>query len=276
MAINDNPLRQYFRRPAIYLKLPSGGKFYEPGVINQTDTGELPVYPMTAIDEITAKTPDALFNGQAIVEILKSCIPDIKDPWKLNNVDLDACLIAVKSAANGNEMDLQTICPKCDTDSKYGVNLVGILSTLKAGDYDEELAVNDLLIKFKPLIFKEMNDISLKQFDLQRLFVQLENIDDQDTRTKRSKEILKQITDMTMIALSKTIEYIKTPAAFVDRNDYILDFIQNCDKKTYEIIRDHNAKLKEQSESKPLKIKCINCGHEYEQPFTFNVSDFFE
>jgi len=76
--------------------------------------------------------------------------------------------------------------------------------------------------------------------------------------------------------LSRTIEYIKTPNAFVERNDYILDFIQNCDRKTYELIRDHNAKLKEQSESKPLKIKCINCNHEYEQPFTFNVSDFFE
>ena len=52
MAIENNPLKQYFRRPAIYLKLPSGSKGYAPGVVNITESGELPVYPMTAIDEI--------------------------------------------------------------------------------------------------------------------------------------------------------------------------------------------------------------------------------
>ena len=68
--MSDNPLKQYFRRPAVYLKLPSGGLGYPEGTIDMPDTGELPVYPMTAIDEITSRTPDALFNGTAVVEVI--------------------------------------------------------------------------------------------------------------------------------------------------------------------------------------------------------------
>ena len=78
-----------------------------------------------------------------------------------------------------------------------------------------------------------------------------------------------------MAALAQTIEYINSPGGLVNNSEYILDFLQNCDKTTYDTIRDHNAKLKEQSDIKPLKMKCVHCSHEYEQPFTLNMSDFF-
>lgn len=276
MALENNPLKQYFRRPAIYLKLPSGGKNYLPSVLNMPETGELPVYPMTAIDEITTKTPDALFNGTAVVEIIKSCVPNILDPWQLTNVDLDAVLIAVKSATGGNDLEVLSVCPKCEEESKYGVNLVGLLSTLKSGDYDTELVINELTFKFKPLVFKEMNQASLAQFDLQRVFAQIDNLTDFDQKAAKTKEALKQITDVTMEVLSKTIDYIKTPTAFVNQNEFILDFLRNCDKNVYVQLREHNAMLKQQTEVRPLKVVCISCKNEYEQQFTLNTSDFFD
>jgi hypothetical protein len=276
MTVENNPLKQYFRRPAIYLKLPSGGKSYPDGVINMPESGELPVYPMTAIDEITTKTPDALFNGTAIVELIQSCVPNILDPWKISSVDLDAILIAVKAAAGGNDLEIVSICPECKQDAKYGVNLVSLLTTLKSGDYVQELTINELLIKFRPLTYAEMNKASIAQFDLQRTFVLLEGITDLDEKNKKSKEALKTITEVTMQVLSNTIEYIKTPSAFVDNNNFILDFLQNCDKNIYEQIKIHNAELKQQTEIKPLKIKCIACSHEYTQAFTLNTSDFFD
>ena len=276
MTVENNPLKQYFRRPAIYLKLPSGGKSYPDGVINMPESGELPVYPMTAIDEITTKTPDALFNGTAIVELIQSCVPNILDPWKISSVDLDAILIAVKAAAGGNDLEIVSICPECKQDAKYGVNLVSLLTTLKSGDYAQELTINELLIKFRPLTYAEMNKASIAQFDLQRTIVLLEGITDLDEKNKKSKEALKTITEVTMQVLSNTIEYIKTPSAFVDNNNFILDFLQNCDKNIYEQIKIHNAELKQQTEIKPLKIKCIACSHEYTQAFTLNTSDFFD
>lgn len=275
MSLENNPLKQYFRRPSIYLKLPSGGKMYSASVLDMPDNGELPVYPMTAIDEISSKTPDALYNGTAMADIIKSCIPAIKDPWAINSIDLDAILIAIKSSSGGNDLTLTSECPACKEVSEYSVNLAGILSQLKSGDYEKELLFNELSIKFRPLTYKEMNEASLAQFEAQRIFVALDAEENAEVKQKKMQDALKYLTDITMNILSRTIMYIKTPVAFVEENTFILDFLQNCDKNAFVTIRDYNAALKAQNEVKPLKIKCVDCSHEYEQQFTLNTSDFF-
>ena len=58
-----NPLAKHFRQPSIYIKLPSEGVWYDESIITISESGEVPVYPMTALDEITYRTADALFNG---------------------------------------------------------------------------------------------------------------------------------------------------------------------------------------------------------------------
>ena len=82
MVENSNPLNKYFRQPAVYISLPSGGN-YPPHVVTPSKTGELGVMPMTAKDEIRFKTPDALMNGVGVVDVIHSCIPDIKDAWQI-------------------------------------------------------------------------------------------------------------------------------------------------------------------------------------------------
>lgn len=275
MTVENNPLRQYFRRPAVHIKLPSGGVGYAPGTIDMPPTGELPVYPMTAIDEITARTPDALFNGTAVAELIRSCVPNIKDPWAVNSNDLDAVLIAIKAAAGNDSLEIDSACPSCNESSIYGVNLVGILSTLKSGDYSQPLDIGELKVKFRPITFKEMNAASVQQFEVQRFFENLGNITDEGEKNEKTKEALKRITDITMDLLSHGIEYIQTPTVMVDETAFILDFLKNCDRNIYLKIRDYNAELKLSTEIKPLPVKCIHCQHEYEQPFTLNPSDFF-
>jgi len=275
MNQENNPLKQYFRRPAIYVKLPSEGKYYNSDTISMPDNKELPVFPMTAIDEITARTPDALFNGEAVADIIRSCMPNIKDPWAIVNMDLDAILIAIRTATNGNNMEIESMCRECSEESKYDVNLVGILAGLKPGNYDQELLIGELAIKFKPLTYKEINQINTHQFELQRGFVQLNDITDTEEKNSKIKELLILTTKLTSQAITSNIEYIKTPSAFVQEKEYILDFLNNCDKNTYDILKEFNLKLKEGTDMKPLKVKCIHCQHEYDQPITLNMSDFF-
>ena len=69
MTENTNPLGKYYRQPQIYIKLPSKGKYYTADVFTPTETGEIPVLPMTAKDELAFKTPDAMMNGQATVDV---------------------------------------------------------------------------------------------------------------------------------------------------------------------------------------------------------------
>ena len=272
--MNTNPLKQYFRRPEIYLKLPSGGNFYPAGSIDLPDNQELPVYPMTAIDYITSKTPDALFNGTAVVDIIKSCVPNINDPWAIPTVDLDAILIAIRSAAQGNDMEIESSCPSRKEIATYAINLISMLQKMKPGDYATELQISDLYIKFRPLSYREMNQASMAQFEIQKMFSSMGTLPEEE-QTKKTQEAIVKITEITMAVLAQTIEYVKTPTITVNETAFILDLLQNCDKNMYIELRDHHAKLKDSAQIKPQKIKCIHCQHEYEQGIVINATDFF-
>jgi hypothetical protein len=271
----NNPLKQFFRRPAVYIKLPSGGKLYDSGVVDIPESGELAVYPMTAIDDITVKTPDALFNGAAVADVIKSCIPEIKNPWLLNSMDMDAILVGIRIATNGDTLELESICPNCNDASTHAISLAALLSTIAVGNYDIPLEIGDLTFNFKPLTYTEMNKAAIGQFELQKVLTTLDKITDQNEQQKKTQEALTTITETTMEVLTGTISSIRTPTETVDQQHFILEFLRSCDKKTYMQLRDHNTSLREHSEIKPIQLKCSQCSHEFQQPFTLNVSDFF-
>ncbi len=110
MVENSNPLNKYFRQPAVYVSLPTEGN-YPPTVLEKSQTGEIGVMPMTARDEIKFKTPDALMNGQGVVDVIQSCVPQIKDAWQISNYDLDTILIAIRIATYGETMDINFNVP---------------------------------------------------------------------------------------------------------------------------------------------------------------------
>jgi hypothetical protein len=275
MSIENNPLKQYFRRPSIYLKLPSKGVDYSPDVVSIPDNGEIPIYPMTAIDEITSKTPDSLYNGTAVADIIRSCVPAIRDPWKISSTDLDAILVAVRIATNGNDMDIETHCPKCDEDFKYGINLSFILNNFVAGDYSNPITMGDLQVKFRPLNYKELTENAIRQFEIQKALTMITSMEDTPERDKKSSDLYKTIALSTLDIIASTIASISSTEFTVTEKAYILDFLQNADKRIVEKIKEKSLSLRETTQMKPLEVKCSGCGHDYEQMFTLNVSDFF-
>lgn len=275
--MDNNPLKQYFRRPAVYMKLPSNGYGYPKDAIDMPENGEIPIYPMTAIDDITARTPDALYNGVAVIELIRSCVPNIKNPWAVTNVDLDAILVAIKAASSpSGEMDIDSECPSCNEVSSYKANLASMLVNIRGADFSKTLDLGDIKIQFQPINYKDINDASLKQIQYQQMFQVAEQETDEDRRNQILQDGLKNITDLTMDLLSKSIAQVITPSIPVTEIEYILDYLKNCDKNTYFAIRDFSSNLRKESELKPMKIKCIHCGHEYEQEITLNPSDFFD
>jgi hypothetical protein len=273
--VSTNPLQQYFRRPGIYLKLPSQGLGYPEGAIDLPENGELPVFPMTAIDEITTRTPDSLYNGTAVCELIKSCVPSIKDPWSIPVTDLDPLLVAIRIATNGALMEIDTSCPSCNESSKYDINLTAVLNNFSAGDYNAILAIDSLKFKFRPLLFKEINETNLVQVEIQKMVGSLESMENDTERMVKTKELLEKINQVAVEIISKTIEFIQTPDSTVFEKEYIVEFLKNCDKQTFEKIKEVNLKLREGSENKPLQIKCMHCEFDYEKAFTINPTTFF-
>jgi hypothetical protein len=271
----SNPLKQYFRRPALHFTLPSRGKFYPDGALEMTDTGELPVYPMTAIDEITSKTPDALFNGSATTDIIKSCVPAIKDPWEVPSIDLDAILIVIRAATHGSNFEIESSCDNCKETSDYVVDLMHVLGSIQTDGFYDNLEMGDLKIQFKPLTYRQINKGNLAQFDMQREISNLDTIEDFTERSKKSSETMKKLTNLNIEFLAGSIKTIITPNESVTDNNFILEFLRNCDRTTHDLIRAKIVELREKSSAKPQKMKCVHCSHEYEQPIALNLSDFF-
>ena len=81
---------------------------------------------------------------------------------------------------------------------------------------------------------------------------------------------------MTIKLLVDTIEYIKTPTATVFEREFITEFLTNCDRLTFNSIKEKSIENRSKSELKPLQMTCMHCKHEYEQPFIINVTNFFD
>lgn len=275
--MNPNPLKQYFRQPAIYIQLPSQGRFYTPNALEPAPNGEYPILPMTTLDEITYRTPDALFNGSAVPTVVQSCVPNIKNAWGMPAMDIDTLLIAIRIATYGHDMSITTKCPECETESDYEIDLRGVLEKIGKPDYNQTLEIGDLKIAFRPMTYKQINANSMAQFEDQKTLQMLqdESIDEQ-TRANKLGEVLKKITSMTAHALAENIAVVITPQAQVTENAHIAEWLSNCDRNIFNKIRDHILSIKSSAEIQPMALKCTNCGHEYSQPFTLNMSNFFE
>jgi hypothetical protein len=273
--MENNPLKQYFRRPAIYIRLPSDGQYYEDGVVSFPPNRELPVYPMTVLDEVTVRTPDALFNGVAVVELIKSCVPNILDPWRINSIDLDALIIAIRVASTSGEMDIESTCPKCEESGKYGIDLTRLLANQRNIDYSKPLVLGDLTFKFKPLSYADTNTNNLAQFKIQQFIAGIEQMEEGEAKEQQVKSAFKQLNDTLNNTVASTILSVTTPEITVTEPEFIVDFLKNCDKKTNEAIKNFSIELRQQSEIAPLKIKCVHCTHDYDQRFVLNVTDFF-
>jgi hypothetical protein len=272
-----NPLKQFFRQPAIYLRLPSTGQYWDSAAISLPDNQELPIFPMTAIDEITYRTPDALFNGQAVVNVIQSCVPAIQDAWKTPSTDFNAILIAIRIASYGHDMDMTVKCPSCETESDFTIDLRKILDKIKSGDYAESLKQGDLEITFTPISFKHQNEINLKQFEQQRKIQQIQDsaeLDDEQ-KLKQLNATLQDITQLTVEMLNHSVASIRTPQSLVTESEFIQEFLVNCDRKFYTELRDHVVKLRQAGEIEPFDTTCPNCSHKWKQTMTLDQAAFF-
>jgi len=277
MSQKANPLKQFFRQPAIYLRLPSEGKYWPERALVMPENNELPVYPMTAIDEITYRTPDALFNGQAVVDVIQSCVPSIKNAWAIPGIDLNAILIGVRIASYGHDMEINTKCPSCETESEFTVDLRMILDQVKLPDYDTPLREGDLEITICPVSYKHQNEINLQQYDQQRLIQQIQldpNLTDEQ-KIEQLNSALHKITELTIETLKFSISSIRARGTLVTETEFIAEFLNNCDRKIYQDIRDRVIKLRTDTELKPFDIECPECGHKHQQTLTLDQAAFF-
>mgnify|MGYP000580072281 CR=1 FL=1 len=277
-----NPLKKHFRQPKVYITLPSKGMFYPEGSLNMPETGEIPVYSMTASDELTMKTPDALLNGQATVDVIKSCIPSIANPWHMPSIDLDAVLIAIRIATYGEQLDFPVELPNTDIVKDYAVDLRILLNKLVSVTFDSECTVQGMKCTVRPLTYQEFTKSSLKTFEEQRIFAVVNN-DEMSEEDKLSKfaSSFKKLTELTVDMMAQSVTSITTDETTVTNADHIKEFVINADKDVFKTLQTHFDTQREKFSIEPMKItpseeeKAQGAPEQFEVPIAFDQSNFF-
>jgi hypothetical protein len=277
-----NPLQKYFRQPKNYVRLPSRGKYYPAGALDLPVTGELPVYAMTAKDELTFKTPDALMNGQATVDVIQSCVPNIKNAWLMPSIDLDAVLIAIRVATYGESMDVSITVPNTTIKRDYSMDLRRALDDLMLGKFSDSLMIGSMKVNIRPINYKEFTDGAVKTFEEQRIYnvVNDNKIDDQ-TKLDMFHQSFRKLTDITISMVSNSVVSIEVDGETVTDSTHIREFIANADKNFYSAVMEHVTKQRESFSIKPIRVTStpedIKAGAPatFEVPVTFDQSNFF-
>mgnify|MGYP000164847590 CR=1 FL=1 len=281
-APEANPLHKFFRQPKVYTTLPSKGQYYAPGVLDMPETGELPVFAMTAKDELTMKTPDALLNGQATVDVIKSCVPNIKDPWKMPSLDLDAILIAIRIATYGEKLEITTKVPVTGAERSYQIDLRQVLSKLVTVDFEGSLTIDNMLVKVRPLTYAEFTKSNLKTFEEQRVFslVNDEQMPDEEKLIKFN-DSFRKLTDLTVDMLGRSVYSITVDETEVTNETHIQEFLQNSDKNFFNSILEFLEEEKKKFAIEPMKVNSSDedmsegAPSSFEVPITFDQSNFF-
>jgi hypothetical protein len=278
-----NPLANYMRQPKIYIMLPSRGEFWPKGSIEFPENGEFPVFSMTARDELLFKTPDALMNGQAVVDVIQSCIPAIKDAWVIPTIDLDTILIAIRLATYGEKMPFTHKVPGTNEEVEYEIDLRMLLDQQQNNQWIDQVAINpEFIICVKPLTYRHMTQTSIKSFETTRI---LSMVNDESISDEKKIEMFhnsfNNLTKVTVDLMSSSIFKIITADSEVTDARYISEFVNNADKEIFDVVQNHLNSLKVTNELKPLKFEtteeqqAAGAPKTYEVPINFNDSDFF-
>lgn len=272
-----NPLSSYFRQAKHYTPLPSGGRWYPAGSIDWPATGEVAIMPMTAKDEISLKTPDALLNGQSTADLIQSCVPAIKNAWEVPSVDLDTLLIAIRIATYGSMMDISPNCPKCQAVNNFQLDLKEAQAQTLYREWKDHVIAGELKIVIRPMSYKQLNNKQYRTFEEQRLLQEIQKSDlDETTKIKKFNEGFKKLTALTMEIVLDSIACIETPDGIqVTDKKLIEEFIQNVSGEVFEDINKCINDNKEQFSLAPVQITCQECANEWKQELEFDATSFF-
>ena len=271
-----NPLQKHFRQASIHMSLPSDGRWWRPGSLELPATRQVPVYPMTARDEILLRTPDGLMNGSSIVELFQNCCPAIKDGWAVPNIDVDAVLIAIRIASYGPSLEIKNRCPHCNADNSHLYDLTVRLEQIKSPNFDRITEHDGLVYRFKPLNYFAITRENTLTFRESKLLEALSS-DETDVVAKEKliREAIKNLADANILSLAHQTASITIEDSVVQEQEFIHEFYQNTKAETVRFLNQRIKEIYDEVAPPENRAACVECTKEYQVPFEFDYSSFF-
>jgi hypothetical protein len=286
MQNQKNPLTAYMRRPKVFLKLPSGGKYWDDGSLDMPENGELPVFGLTAKDELLIRTPDALFNGRTTVDVIRSCVPNILDPWKMPSIDVDAVLIAIRIASYGEKMEMNVTIPGTQETEPFEIDLRPMLDQIAENTiWEEKVVINDdITVYIEPVTYKTMTDYSIMSFDSNRILATLvqETGLTEEQRVDMAAAAMAKVADATLMQMVHGIKRIDSREGSTDDPAHIQEFLENIEKDVFTKISTAFKKLNDHNNERSVTLQvppqyvAQGSPETISVPFQFDYSNFFD
>lgn len=278
--MTNNPLHKYFRKPSIYIKLPTGGRF-NPEIIT-SQLNEVGVLPMTAIDEITLKNPDALLNGEALISLITSCCPDIPNPRGMCNIDVEALFLAIQYATYGSELTHTHTCKACNEKSDFNIDINFILNKFPDIEEVEPIEYNDLKIHLQPPTVEAITRLALIDLEQQRIVRSIQDtygdeVMEETELARRFYASFRKIAEHNVELLANTINRIETPDGDVTDYNDINEFLDNIPTKVVNKINEKVELLsKKPADATTFEFVCPECDAKDKVALEVNPVNFFE
>jgi hypothetical protein len=270
-----NPLAKYFRVPGVHVRLPSNGSFMPPGSVAFSMTGDVPVYPMRAADEILLKSPDALMSGYAIEKLVESCVPAIKFPRLLSSADIDVLLLAIRAATYGEIIELTPTCPNCSTENPVHRSLTPLLASMKMIDPENPVRLSDDVVAYvRPSNLINATTLGIASFEETRKVQAVEEADDATKRTQINAS-MQRISTLATEMVADSVQRIVVPEGTVTDRAMIREFFNNVSKEWTDKIQAKLDDLNQRGIDKSYAMTCQKCQHEWNAQIEFDPSTFF-
>lgn len=278
--MTTNPLIAAYKKPAVYVALPSEGKWYDPKPKLSVDN-ELAIYPMSAKDELITKTPDALFNGEATVALIESCCPDIPNPRQMPVNDLLVVLLAIRQASYGNELSVDIKCTECGHVNQMAVDSNVLLSRVKENNTSPDVKLeNGFKVSVSPYNIQDRTRLQVQQVKQQQIVQNLMQAEQagQEMQQEEFGKSFVEIAELTVELVSNSIQSVQTPeegSAIIQDPALILEWIKTITRKDYDEIRNRIESLSENNLDTMMDAECQECKAKYKTNIELDVAAFF-
>jgi hypothetical protein len=238
---------------------------------------------MTARDELLLKTPDALLNGQAMIDVVEHCVPSIKNAWEIPSIDLDVILIAIRMATYGEKMD--TTVTIGEEDLSYTIDLRMLMDQLlETVTWDERINIGtEIALFIRPVNYKVISQTSIQNFETQKIMRLVNDSTlSEEEKIATFRESFKKLTDISVGIINNSVFRVESSAGTTDDQADILEFMDNCDKTVFDAIKQRLDQLKEINSLKPIKVRATpemlaaGSTEEIEIPLIFDPANFFD
>lgn len=287
---STNPLQSFYRKPKFTITLPSRGRWYPPNTLTSAD-GKVEVYAMTAVDDTRFKTNEVLLSSVATYDLIRSCVPAIKDPEIIPTTDLDSLLLSIRRASYDDKLLLTVPVPNTSLTRSLEVSIEQVIESAPNASalWEEELIItNDdnesLTLTLRPVSIRGMFNTTQELMRQQELSMNIsQSSKSTDEKIVQLDQQLKTLATTTVNMLADSISCIKTDSevTFTNHGD-IKKFIHQVDLAYVKAIQHHLDVQKKKLGFAPISCtstpdeRAAGAPETWDATIEFNITNFFE